>query len=122
MSRDLLMSMAAQFPNQGIELLNSGLIEKLLEVTHSTVKFLLLQPASRDPFAISPHKYINQLLSVIAISRNSDHRFLPVLLNKAREILPRLVSPMLQNPPENPNIANVDIFDGFGNTGIAQPL
>jgi hypothetical protein len=28
---------------------------------------------------------------------------------------------MLQNPPENPNMANVDIFDGFGNTGMAQP-
>jgi hypothetical protein len=28
---------------------------------------------------------------------------------------------MLQNPPENPNLANVDIFDGFGNAGMAQP-
>lgn len=121
MSRDLLMSMASQFPSQGMELLNSGLIEKLLEVTHSAVEFLSLQPASRDPFAVGPREHMNQLLSVVAMSRNGDHRFLPLLLSKAHEILPRLVSPMLQNAPENPNMANVDIFDGFGNAGMAQP-
>ncbi|KAK7224035.1 hypothetical protein V2G26_012038 [Clonostachys chloroleuca] len=100
MSRDLLMSMASQFPNHGMELLNSGLIEKLLEVTHSTIKFLSLQPASRNPFAVGPREHANQLLSIVAISRNGNHCFLPVLLNKAHEILPRLVSPMLQNPRE----------------------
>lgn len=28
---------------------------------------------------------------------------------------------MLQNAPENSNLANIDIFDGFGNAGMAQP-
>jgi hypothetical protein len=121
MSRDLLMSMASQFPNQGMELLNSGLIEKLLEVTHSAIEFLSLQPASRDPFAVGPREHMNQLLSIVAMSRNGDHRFLPLLLSKAHDILPRLVSPMLQNAPENQAMANVDIFDGFGTAGMAQP-
>lgn len=49
------------------------------------------------------------------------HRFVPLLLSKTQEVLPRLASPMLQNAPENANICNVDIFDGLGNAGMAQP-
>lgn len=84
-------------------------------------EYLALQPASRDPFALGPREHMNQLLSIVAMSRNGDHRFLPLLLNKMHEVLPRVINPMLQNPPENPNLANIDIFDGFGNAGMAQP-
>jgi hypothetical protein len=121
MSRDLLMSMASQFPGQGMELLNSGLIEKLMEMTHSMNEFLAMQPAPRDPFASGPRDHMSQLLNMVALSRNGDHRFLPVLVSKVAELLPKMVNPMLQNPPENPNMANIDIFDGFGNAGMAQP-
>jgi len=121
MSRDLLMNMASQFPNQGMELLNSGLIEKLMNVVHTMNEYLALQPASRDPFAVGPREHMNQLLSIVAMSRNGDHRFLPLLLNKMHEVLPRIINPMLQNPPENPNLANIDLFDGFGNAGMDQP-
>lgn len=48
---------------------------------------------------------------------------MPLLLNKVHEVLPKLVNPMLQNVPESValNACNVDIFDGFGNGGMAQP-
>lgn len=96
-------------------------IEKLMDIVHTMNEHLALQPASRDPFAVGPREHMNQLLSIVAMSRNGDHRFLPLLLNKMHEILPRVINPMLQNPPENPNLANMDIFDGFGNAGMAQP-
>jgi hypothetical protein len=58
-------------------------------------------------------------LNILTVLRNGDHRFLPLLLSKVNDVLPRLCNPMLQNVPEN--AANIDIFDGFGNAGMAQP-
>lgn len=48
---------------------------------------------------------------------------MPLLLNMAHELLPKIISPMLQNVPDSVamNACNVDIFDGFGNGGMAQP-
>lgn len=92
-----------------------------MDITHSATEFLSMQPAPRDPFAVGPREHMNQLINIVAMSRNGDHRFLPVLMSKVTELLPRLINPMLQNPPENPNLANIDIFDGFGNAGMAQP-
>ncbi|KAM5356610.1 hypothetical protein ACJ41O_003256 [Fusarium nematophilum] len=121
MSQKLLMSMASQFPNQGMELLGSGLIEKLIETCSALTDVLASLPPSRDPFAVGPREYLNQLLSIIAVLRNGDYRFLPALFSKVTEVLPRVANPMLQNAPENTNMANIDIFDGFGNAGMAQP-
>ncbi|KAK5996156.1 putative sucrose utilization SUC1-like protein [Cladobotryum mycophilum] len=121
MSRELLMNMASQFPGQGMELLNSGLLEKLIEAAYSMTEYLALQPASRDPFAVGPREYLNQIITIVATSRNGDYRFLPLLMSKVSDVLPRLANPMLQNAPENASMANVDIFDGFGNAGMAQP-
>ncbi|KAG6010377.1 hypothetical protein E4U21_006941 [Claviceps maximensis] len=58
---------------------------------------------------------------MIAVARNGDFRYLPLLMNKVGEILPRMTNPMLQNAPENANFVTMDIFDGFGNAGMAQP-
>lgn len=121
MARDLLMNMASQFPGQGMELMGCGLIEKLIETTKSLTEHLSLQPASRDPFAVGPREHLNQILTVVAMSRHGDNRFLPLLMNKVTDVLPKLVNPMLQSAPENSNMANIDIFDGFGNAGMAQP-
>jgi hypothetical protein len=96
-------------------------IEKLIEIVYSMNDFLSVQPASRDPFTVGPQQHLDQLLSIVAVTRNGDYRFLPLLLSKVTEILPRLANPMLQNAPENSNMANIDIFDGFGNAGMAQP-
>lgn len=96
-------------------------MDKLIQTTDSMAELLNNQPASRDPFATGPREHLNQILNIVAMSRNGDHRFLPLLMSKVTEVLPRMVNPMLQNAPENSNLANVDIFDGFGNAGMAQP-
>ena len=48
---------------------------------------------------------------------------MPLLFHMVSEALPRLVSPLLQSAPEAvaANLANIDLFDGFGNAGMAQP-
>lgn len=96
-------------------------MDKLIGTADTMAEFLNNQPASRDPFATGPREHLNQILNIVAMSRNGNHRFLPLLMIKVTEVLPRLVNPMLQNAPENSNLANVDIFDGFGNAGMAQP-
>jgi hypothetical protein len=121
MSFQLLVNMASNLVVQGTDVLNSGLIENLMDIVHSTIEFLSVQPASSNPLAPGPRDQMNQLLSIVAMSRNGEHRFLPLLLSKLTEIIPRLVNPMLQNAPENPNLANIDIFGGFGSAGMAQP-
>lgn len=100
---------------------NTKQIEKLMEVTHSAIEFLSLQPAPRDPFTAGPREYMTQLLSIVAATRTGNHRFLPLLLSKVGEIVPKFVNPVLQNAPENPSLSNIDIFDGFGTAGMAQP-
>jgi hypothetical protein len=121
LSRELLVSLASHFPGGGIEHASSGLVEKLIETSYTLSEYLYIQPASRDPFALGPREYLNQILSIVAMSRNSDNRFLPLLLSKVMEILPRLINPMLQNAPENTPMASMDMFDGFGSAGMAQP-
>ncbi|KAL7784919.1 hypothetical protein V8C37DRAFT_339901 [Trichoderma ceciliae] len=121
MSRELLMNMASQFPGQGMELLNSGLLEKLIEGAYSMTEYLAMQPASRDPFAVGPQEHLGQIITIVAASRNGDYRFLPLLMSKVSDVLLRLANPMLQNVPETAALANVDIFDGFGSAGMAQP-
>ncbi|KAI9155056.1 C6 zinc finger domain containing protein [Paramyrothecium foliicola] len=121
MSRELLVNMASQFPGNGMDFMGSGLIERLVETVFSMTELLAIQPAPRDPFAVGPREYLTQILSIVAMARNGDYRFLPLLLSKVTEILPRIANPMLLNAPENANLANMDIFDGFGTAGMAQP-
>lgn len=61
-------------------------------------------------------------MTLLSVLRNGDNRFLPLLLAKVNDVLPRLVNPMLQTVPDTPAnmCADVDIFDGFGNAGIGQ--
>jgi len=118
--RDLL-PMVSHFPGS-LGLLGLGLIEKMCDLTSGLTEYLSMQPASRNPFSPGPREFLHPLLNVVSVLRTGDHRFLPLLLSKVNHILPRLANPMLQNAPENANVAcNMDIFDGFGNAGIAQP-
>lgn len=115
--RDLL-PVVAHFPGS-LGLLGLGLVEKLCELSSSLADYLAMQPASRDPFSVGPREQLHQLLNVVSVLRNGDHRFLPLLLSKVNDILPRLANPILPNAPDN--ACNIDIFDGFGNAGMAQP-
>ncbi len=81
---------------------------------------LPLQPASRVSYIHGPRESLGQILSFLAVVRNGEHSFMPLLLSKVNEVLPQLVNPILLNAPEN-SACNVDIFDGFGSAGIAQP-
>ncbi len=100
-------------------LTKSPQVEKLFSIAFTLSEYLSMQPASRDPFSAGPREHLHQLLNILTIVRGGDHRFLPLLLSKIHDILPRLANPMLQNAPES--ACNIDIFDGFGNAGMAQP-
>ncbi|KAF7942969.1 hypothetical protein EAE96_010918 [Botrytis aclada] len=120
-ARDLAQ-MTSQFSHQSMEVHGVGLIEKLFDVACSLTDVLSLLPAKSDPFTMGPRDYLHQFMTILSILRNGDHRFLPLLLNKVHDVLPGLVNPMLQNAPENTQMcADVDLFDGFGNTGISIP-
>lgn len=117
-TRDLLPMVTALPGNLGFNGL--GLVEKLLSITCSLTEVLAMQPASRDPYAMGPQQHLHQILNVLTVIRSGDLRFLPLLLSKVNHVLPKLTNPMLQNAPENA-VCNMDIFDGFGNAGMAQP-
>ncbi|KAI1799982.1 fungal-specific transcription factor domain-containing protein [Daldinia bambusicola] len=120
MSRDL-MSMTSQFQTQSTELLGTPLVAKLLEISSALIDVLSILPSSGDPFSMGPREQLNSLLQLLSVLRNGDHHFLPLLLNKVHDVLPRLANPILQRAPENACMQNIDIFDGFGNAGMAQP-
>jgi uncharacterized protein YcgL (UPF0745 family) len=113
--------LTSQFQTQSTELLGVPLVAKLLDIAGVLTDALALQPASADPFTIGPREYLNSLLQILSSLRNGDHHFLPLLLDKVHDVLPRLANPMLLRAPENACMSNIDIFDGFGNGGMAQP-
>ncbi|KAK0636377.1 hypothetical protein B0T17DRAFT_483367 [Bombardia bombarda] len=115
-ARDLLPMVSHLPGNLGLNGL--ALVEKLLGVTCALTEYLAMQPTSR-PFTVGPREHLHQILNILTILRGGDYRFLPLLLSKVHEALPSLANPMLQNAPENA-ACNIDIFDGFGNGGMAQ--
>ncbi|XXH00046.1 Glucose-repressible alcohol dehydrogenase transcriptional effector [Hypoxylon texense] len=121
MSRDL-MSMTSQFSTQSTELLGMPLVAKLLDISSALIEVLHIAPASGDIFTVGPREQLNTLLQLLSVLRSGDHHFLPLLLNKVHDVLPRLANPLLQRAPENSCMQNIDIFDGFGNNGMAQPM
>jgi hypothetical protein len=116
--RDQIVNMASSFP-ESQEVVKSGLIENLFEITSSLVDYLALQPASRNPFSTTPRDHLGSILNIVAAVRNGCNQFLPLLMLAVGDVLPRLANPMLQNPPEDAHLASIDIFDGFGNAGMA---
>jgi hypothetical protein len=108
-----------------MNLVTNGLpqIEKLFDVACSLTDVLSLLPSPNDPFVLGPRDYLTQFLTLLSTLRNGDSRFLPLLLSKVHDVLPRLASPMLQTVPDTPESKygldpNLDIFDGFGNAGM----
>ncbi|KAK1756934.1 maltose fermentation regulatory protein MAL33 [Echria macrotheca] len=117
--RDLLPMVSHLPGNLGLPGLR--LVEKLLTITFSLTEALAMQPTTRTPFTVGPREHLHQILNVATVLRYGDHRFLPLLLSKVQDALPRLASPMLHNAPESTTPCDIDIFDGFGNAGMAQP-
>lgn len=118
MSRDLA-SITSQFSTQSAELLGVPLAAKLLDISCNLADVLSMMPSSGDPFSITPQQQLQSLLQLVSVLRGGEHHFMPLLLSKVHETLPRLANPLLQRVPDN--ICNIDIFDGFGNAGMAQP-
>ncbi|KAH8652204.1 hypothetical protein BX600DRAFT_386501, partial [Xylariales sp. PMI_506] len=118
MTRDLA-SVTSQFSTQSTELLGVPLVAKLFDITSALADTLSMQPSSGDPFSVTPQQLLQSLVQLVSVLRGGEHHFLPLLLSKVHDTLPRLANPMLQRVPEN--ICNIDIFDGFGNAGMAQP-
>jgi len=116
--RDLLPMVSHVPGNLGLPGLR--LIEKLFTVTFSLTEVLAMQPTSRTPFTIGPREHLHQILNVLTALRYGDHRFLPLLLSKVQDAIPRLANPMLQNAPEPTVACDIDIFDGFGSSGMSQ--
>ncbi|OBT74583.1 hypothetical protein VF21_07520 [Pseudogymnoascus sp. 05NY08] len=122
-SRDLI-AMTAGFSPHSMEVHGVGLVEKLFDVAYSLTDVLSVSPPPADPFAPAPTDYLNQFLFLLSSLRNGDTRFRPLLIAKIHDILPRLVTPMLQTLPEQSSgmgPVGVDIFDGFGNAGMGVP-
>ncbi|KAI1438303.1 hypothetical protein GGR50DRAFT_487804 [Xylaria sp. CBS 124048] len=122
MSREI-MSMVSQLRTETTELLGVSLVAKLLNVACTLVDFLAAQPPHTDPFTMGPRGHLQSLLEILSSIRDGAHHHLPLLLDKIHEVLPRLATPMLQRAPDTaciPNISNIEIFDGFGNAGMAQ--
>lgn len=107
---------------QGSEVAATPLLTQLFEVACTLTEVLAIYPASRDPFSPGPREQLNPLLNILSMLRNGDSRFMPLLLSKLQEVLPKLANPMLQSVPDSVanNMCNVDIFDGFGNAGMSM--
>lgn len=120
-----LLSMASSLPVQGMDILSVSLITKVLTIAADLTDYLPMQAASRTPYGPGgPREQLAPLLNLIAMIRSGEHRFMPLLLGKVHEIMARLNEPKLLNTPESAvtnMCANIDIFDGFGNAGMAQP-
>jgi hypothetical protein len=94
---------------------------KLLEICLNLTTYLANLPPDRHPLAVGPHQWLQDLLTSLDPARNGDFAFTPLLLAKVNEILPRLADPLLRNAPENGSFQmSADIFDGFGNAGMAS--
>jgi hypothetical protein len=123
-SRLRVSQLLSHFPNPQYEMLvNSGLIPKLIQVTLDLIPYLTNAPPSRSPTTAGPEQYL-QILWRICMAIGNDHfQFVPLLLSKVQEILPRIIDPKLLNAPIEAvdyNRMPADIFDGFGNAGMAH--
>lgn len=116
-----LLPMVSHFPgNLGLHGLN--LCEHLFNVTCAMADYLSMLPAPRTPFRAGPRDQLRKILNIVTAIRNGDHRFLPLLLTTVALHLPKLASPMLQDPPETPMPCSIDLFDGFGASTICPPV
>ncbi|KAF4344392.1 transcription activator amyR [Fusarium beomiforme] len=121
LTQRLTSKMATSFAGQPLELAKSCLFPKLLEICLNLTTFLANVAPDRHPLAVGPHQWLQDILDSLDPARNGDFAYTPLLLAKVNEILPRLADPLLRNAPESASFSmSADIFDGFGNAGMAS--
>ncbi|EWG47441.1 hypothetical protein FVEG_07545 [Fusarium verticillioides 7600] len=121
LARQMTGKMASSFAGQPLELAKSCLFPKLFEICLNLTAYLGSMAPDRHPMTLGPHQWLESLLVSLHPARNGEFAFTPLLLAKVNEILPRLADPLLRNAPTNSSLPmSVDIFDGFGNAGMAN--
>ncbi|KHJ34074.1 putative c6 zinc finger protein [Erysiphe necator] len=129
-SRDLV-SLTSQFSPKSMDVHGIGFIEKLFDIACSLTDVLSLLPSTLDSLSFGPRDYLHDIIGLLAVLRHGDHQFLPLLLAKVNDVLPRLVNPMMRTIPDsstdtNSNVCHeVGIFDDPGNAtgiGITRPF
>ncbi|KAF3022948.1 hypothetical protein G7054_g8480 [Neopestalotiopsis clavispora] len=123
MSDDMTTMIVSQLYPQGTALLGGvPMAAKLMDLTCELADILRMMPNPGDPFsAVSPQQLLNALIHVVAVIQTGEYQLLPLLLLKVNETLPHLANPNLQRAPDNlSHINNFDLFEGFGNAGMAQ--
>jgi hypothetical protein len=96
-------------------------IPKLLQVTSDLILYLANATQSRSPTTPGPDRHLQPLLRICLAISNDNYQFVPLLLSKVNEYLPHVIDPTLLNAPDNVAYGmSADIFDGFGNAGMAQ--
>ncbi|KAJ2896394.1 hypothetical protein MKZ38_005578 [Zalerion maritima] len=116
-----IMSMQSQFSAPSMGMVDSAMLNKMFNISYSLIEHLKTKPSSRNPLVRSPRDHLNEVLNILSVLRNRDHRFLPYLMAKLHDTLLTLPAPMLSEVPEQltQSLANIDIFDGFGSLGMA---
>lgn len=85
-------------------------MEKLFDVAYVLIDVIAYTPPSvAEPLVsdLGPKDYLTYILSLVAKLRGGEDRFLPLLLEKASQILPNLLNPLSWSLPlasflENP--------------------
>lgn len=116
--RDLLPMVSHLPGNLGLPGLR--LVEKLFAVASTLTETLAMQPTSLR-YDEGPRERLHKILNVLTLIRYGHHSYLPLLLSKVQDAVPKLADPILRKAPEPVLPAcDMDIFDGFGNAGMAQ--
>ncbi|RKF58042.1 putative sucrose utilization protein SUC1 [Erysiphe neolycopersici] len=120
-SRDLV-SLTSQFSPKSMDVHGIGFIEKLFDIACSLTDVLSLLPSTSDSLSFGPRDYLHDIIGLLAVLRHGDHQFLPLLLAKVNDVLPRLVNPMIRTIPDtSPDATSslcheVSIYDDTRNT------
>ncbi|KAL5598757.1 hypothetical protein BROUX41_003907 [Berkeleyomyces rouxiae] len=114
----ILTDLPSIFPDQGMEIMGNAVLDTILNMSIAALPALSVRPIPRNPTMSNPHKLLQTLLESLAALRMGNTRFIPLVLFQLVDVLAFLCDPMLNEMPDI--MASLDMFDGFGNAGLAQ--
>ncbi|KAL1891667.1 hypothetical protein Cpir12675_004853 [Ceratocystis pirilliformis] len=114
----ILTDLPTIFPDQGMEIMGNAVLDTILNMALAALPALSVRPMPRNPAMPNPHKLLQTLLEALAALRMGNTRFIPLVLFQLVDVLAFLCDPMLNDMPDI--MASLDLFDGFGNAGLAQ--